>query len=170
MRLVCSYCHEVIRHDPNSRVCDVSHGVCPACAGHLDGPWKGMPLPEHLETLPDPVVVVNGDARVIAANEKLANLFGRTRNHLRGLLVGEAFACVHSHLSRGCGRTKHCRACTLRGGVERVHETGKPLRHLAAQLHTRGGRVHLRLSVRKIKGLVKVVVEEAELAIMRAGS
>jgi len=170
MRLVCSYCHKVIRHDANSRVCDVSHGMCHACAGHFDRLWKGMTLSEFLDTLPDPVLVVNGEARVIAANEKLANLFGRDKNRLRGLPAGEAFACVYSRLPKGCGRTVHCRECTIRRGVERVHETGKALRHVPAWLQTRGGRVQLRISVRREKGLVKVVVEDAELAEGRGGT
>jgi PAS domain S-box-containing protein len=160
MRLVCSYCHKVIRHDAKSRVWDVSHGMCHACAEHFDRLWKGMSLSEYLDTLPEPVVVVDGDARVVAANRKIARLFGREQAELRGLPAGEAFACVHSRLPEGCGRTVHCRECTIRRAVTRVHETGKPLSRVSAWLQTKEGRSPLRISVRKEQGLVKVVIEE----------
>lgn len=164
MRLVCSYCHTVIRHDANSRVCDVSHGMCHVCADHFDRLWKGMSLSEYLDTLPEPVLVVNGDARVIAANERMAALSGRDRSRLRGLPAGEAFACAHSRLPKGCGRTVHCRECAIRNGVLRVHETGRPLRDVPAWLKTRAGRVELRISVRKENGLVKVIVHDVKAA------
>lgn len=162
MRLVCSYCRKVIRHDAGSRISDVSHGMCHACAEHFDRLWKGMPLAEYLDTLPEPVVVLDGDARVVAGNRRLAARFGREGARLRGLPVGDAFACVHSRLREGCGGTTHCRECTIRRAVTRVHETGEPLRHAAAWLRTKDGRVDLRISARKEHGLVKVVVEGME--------
>ncbi len=168
MRLVCSYCHKVIRHDANSRVCDVSHGMCHVCADHFDRLWKGMSLSEYLDTLPEPVLVVTGDARVMAVNQRAAALSGRNRNRLHGLPAGEALACVHSRLPKGCGRTVHCRECTIRNGVLRVHETGKPLRHVPAWLKTKEGRVELRISVSKENGLVKVVIEDMKGAAAKA--
>lgn len=160
MLLVCSYCRKTIRDEPGSRACDVSHGMCPACADHFERLWRGMPLSDYLDTLPQPILVVNGDGRVVAANQKLATLFGRDKVELRGLLGGEALACVRSRLPEGCGKTIHCRECTIRRAVTRVAETGATLERIPAYLDTKDGRVDLRISVTPSGPLVRVVVEE----------
>ena len=164
MRLVCSYCRKVIRHDAGTRVCDVSHGMCLSCASHFDKLWNGMSLAEYLDTLPAPVVVVDGDGRVIGASARLGALLDRDRSELPGLTCGEAFACVRSRLPEGCGRTVHCRDCAIRRAVTRVHEKGKPLRNVLAWVETVEGRVKLRLSASAEQGLVKVVVKELKPA------
>jgi PAS domain-containing protein len=169
MRLVCSYCRKVIRHDAGTRIVDVSHGMCPACAEHFGKLWKGMSLSEYLDTLDAPVIVVDGDARVIGANHELAKLLGRPRASLPGLRAGEAFACVHSRLPEGCGGTVHCRECTIRRGITQVHESGKSLRHVPAWLESESGRMELTLSITAEQGLVKVVVETMRPAAAIAG-
>lgn len=164
MRLVCSYCRKVIRHDAGSRVMDVSHGMCPSCAEHFGKLWQGMTLSDYLDTFAEPVLVVDGNARVIGVNQAVAKLLARDRASFPGLLGGEAFACVHSRLPEGCGRTVHCRECAIRRGITRVHETGKPLRGVPAYLEGEGGRVALSLSITPEQGLVRVVVEAMQPA------
>jgi PAS domain-containing protein len=158
--VICAYCRKTIRDARGGRACDVSHGMCPSCADHYERLWKGMPLSEYLDTIPQPVVVVNGDGCVVAANQKLAALFGREKVELRGLLGGEALACVHSLLPEGCGKTVHCRECTIRRAVQQVAKSGAPLEKVPAYLDTKDGRVSLRLSVKARDGLVRVLVEE----------
>ena len=164
MLVVCSYCHAKIREDASGRSFDVSHGMCLPCADHFERLWGGMSISEYLDALPQPVLVVNADGRVVAANQQLATLFGRDRAEMRGLLGGEALACVHSRLPEGCGKTVHCRECTIRRAVTRVAETGEAQERIPAYLKTRDGRVDLRISVRAKDGLVKVLVEELKRA------
>lgn len=160
MRVVCSYCRKTIRDTPRSGACDVSHGMCPPCGEHFERLWGGMKLSEYLDTLGSPVLVVDGEGRVIAASREAARILGRERDELRGLLGGEALACVHSRLPEGCGRTVHCRECTIRRAVNQVAGTGRSLRRVPAYLDTDAGRVQLRIAVRDEGGLVHVVVEE----------
>ena len=160
MLVICAYCRKTISDDRPRRACDVSHGMCPSCADHYERLWRGMPLSEYLDTIDRPVVMLNGDGAVVAANQRLASLFGREKADLRGLLGGEAFACVHSLLPEGCGKTIHCRECTVRRAVEQVAKTGEPLEKIPAYLDTKDGRVNLRISVNAKDGLVRVVVEE----------
>jgi PAS domain-containing protein len=159
MLVVCSYCRRTIVDDPAAGD-RVSHGMCPACAEHFEALWRGMSLGEYLDQLEDPVLVVNGDARVVAANARAARLLGRDRAELAGLLTGEALACAHARLPGGCGKTVHCRECTIRRGVDRVAQTGVAIEGAPAYLETDAGRAELRISVRALDGLVKVVVEE----------
>lgn len=171
MLVVCSYCHAKIREDASGRSFDVSHGMCLGCAEHFDRLWGGMSMSEYLDGLPQPVLVVNAEGRVVAANQRLATLFGRDRAEMRGLLGGEALACVHSRLPEGCGKTVHCRECTIRRAVTRVAETGKAQERIPAYLKTKEGRVDLCISVRAKDGLVRVLVDElrpAEDAVAEA--
>lgn len=159
MLVVCSYCRRTI-FDDHAGGDLVSHGMCPSCAEHFEALWRGMSLGEYLDELSLPVLVVNGEGRVVAANERLAKLFGRDRAEMSGLLEGEALACVNSRLPGGCGKTVHCRECAIRRSVERVAATGVALDGVPAYLDTDAGRVELRISVQAQDGLVKVVVEE----------
>jgi PAS domain-containing protein len=167
MRVVCSYCRGVISADPRARVTDVSHGMCRPCAAHFERLWAGMPLGEYLDELGSPVILVDGNGRVLAVNQKLADVLGVDRSSIVGLLGGEALACVRSRLPEGCGRTVHCRDCAVRRAVEEVARTGKPRERVPAYLDRAEGRVHLRISARPCKaGIIQVTVEE--LAAPRA--
>jgi PAS domain-containing protein len=161
MRVVCSYCRGTISADPQSRVTDVSHGMCMPCATHFERLWAGMPLGEYLDELGSPVLLVDGYGRVLAMNQKLADLLGVDRASAVGLLGGEALACVRSRLPEGCGRTVHCRDCAVRRAVEEVARTGKPRERVPAYLDRAEGRVDLRVSARPGKaGIVQVTIEE----------
>ncbi len=168
MLVVCAYCRKTISDDRRGGACDVSHGMCPSCADHYERLWKGMPLSEYLETIDRPVMMLIGDGAVVAVNQKLAGVLGRDKVELRGLLGGEAMACVHSLLPEGCGKTVHCRECTVRRAVESVARTGKPLERIPAYLDKKDGRVNLRISVKAKDGLVRVVVEELKAAELKA--
>jgi hypothetical protein len=71
---------------------------------------------------------------------------------------------VRSRLPEGCGKTVHCRECTVRRAVDSVARTGKALQKIPAYLDTKDGRVNLRISVKAKDGLVRVVVEEMKAA------
>jgi hypothetical protein len=161
MRVICSYCRRTIRADPHARVTDVSHGMCEPCGQHFERLWAGMPVNEYLDDLGHPVLLMDGDARVIAMNAKLAELIGADQEATRGLTGGEAFACVHSRLPEGCGRSVHCRECAIRRAVETVARTGKPKERVAAYVDLEAGRLDLRISAKPAKaGIVQVKIEE----------
>jgi PAS domain-containing protein len=161
MRVICSYCRRTIRADPQARITDVTHGMCEPCGRHFERLWAGMPLDEYLDDLGQPVLLTDGDGRVIAMNAKLAELIGADRKATIGLASGEAFACVRSRLPEGCGRTVHCRECAVRRSVEKVARTGRALDNVAAYLDVAAGRIDLRISARPAKaGIVQVKIIE----------
>ena len=143
MRLICSYCRRVIRADPQARVTDVSHGMCEPCGRYFERLWAGMPVADYLDELDHPILLTDGDGRVVAMNQKLAELIGADRQACTGLAGGEAFACVHSRLPEGCGRT------------------GKPTQNVPAYLDVEAGRIDLRISARPARaGIVQVKILE----------
>jgi PAS domain-containing protein len=161
VRVICSYCRKTIRADPGARVTDVSHGMCAECGAHFEKLWAGMPVGEYLDELGAPVLLTDGDGRVVAMNHRLAELIGADPVASRGLLGGEAMACVHSRLPEGCGRTTHCRECAVRRAVETVSRSGKAQERVLAYLDTEAGRVDLRISAKPAKaGIVQVKIEQ----------
>jgi PAS domain-containing protein len=164
VRVVCSYCHCHLRDLPGERS-GVSHGMCDACAEHFDRLWAGISLSEYLEGLPHPVLVVDAEGRVAAANRAVGAMVGRDARALRGLLGGEAMACAHSRLPEGCGRTEHCRECAIRRTVEKVARTGRAARGVRAWLRTDAGTAQLQVSVEPYQGLFRVTVDDARPAV-----
>lgn len=162
MLVICAYCRKTISDARGGGACDVSHGMCQSCADHYERLWNGMPLSEYLDTIPEPVIVLNGDGCVMGANQRLAAMLGRDRVEMRGLMGGEALACVHSLLPEGCGKTVHCRECTIRRAVQKVAKSGHPMNRVPAYLQTKEGRVNLRISVKAKDGLVRVIVDEVK--------
>lgn len=121
---VCAWCTREISggDDPtNSRV---SHGICPDCRDHFF-PSEGPPqLAEFLDKLSVPVLVVDNDVRVLAANEKASSLLGKEVDRVVGCLGGDAIECSYARLPGGCGKQIHCRSCTIRRTVLDTYETG----------------------------------------------
>lgn len=160
VRVVCSYCRKVIRQEARSGAADLSHGMCEPCGEHFGRLWAGIGLGEYLDGIPHPVVVVEGEGRLVAANHRAGALLGREPSALLGLLGGEAMACVYSRLPEGCGKTVHCRECTIRNAVGRVAKTRKPLEREPAYLRQADGIHPLLISVRPRDELVVVILEE----------
>ena len=133
--------------------------MCSTCDAYFERLWGGMTLGEYLDQLPQPILLVDGDARVASANRAAAALTGHEPGALRGHLTGEAVACAHSRLPEGCGRTEHCRDCAIRRTVETVARTGRAARRVPAFLDTDSGRAELAVSVAPDRGLFLVSVE-----------
>jgi PAS domain-containing protein len=157
VRVICSYCGLVLRATGGGA--GISHGMCTECGAYFARLWAGMALGDYLELLPKPVLVVDGDGRVLAANRLAGEALGRDPAELRGLLGGEAMACARSRLPGGCGGTIHCRECTIRRAVTEVAQTGVAVRRRPAWLLTEQGRVELVVSARPVKTAVEVTLE-----------
>ncbi len=161
MRVVCSYCRGVIREVEPLALDQVSHGLCEPCDQHFSRQWEGLSLGEYLDDYSCPVVVVDGDARVMAANGAASQLLGTEASDLRGLLSGEALECVHARLPEGCGKTVHCRTCTLRRTIGVTISSGQPQDRVPASLQRSDGPVALHVSTSLVGGLVRIRIEPA---------
>lgn len=161
MSTVCAWCDRVLSEDDEPLV---THDICPNCAGDL----RFIPesFDRFLNGLPAPVVVVDGEGRVIAAN-KSAGLLLRVEpwDMAAGKLCGEVLSCVHAQLPGGCGRTVHCSGCAIRHAFEHTAATGEPVRDAHAFAHRRTpdavvDQAYL-VSTERLGPLVLVQMEEA---------
>lgn len=136
MRVVCAWCGALIRtvpEDAHFAALQDSHGICEQCAGgmleHLS-----VPVDQFLSELGVPVLVVDGDVRVLDANPAALSLLGQARDSVLGRMGGQVFECTNARLPEGCGRTVHCSGCVLRQTVTSTWETGQAHRRVPATL------------------------------------
>lgn len=77
-----------------------------------------------LDGFPQPAFVLNAERQIVLANRPATVLLGRPAEALRGLRVGEAFACVHAaKTASGCGTSVFCRYCGAVRAVLRQQAT-----------------------------------------------
>jgi hypothetical protein len=135
MKRVCAWCGKEIGSVPSDRHRDdeISHGICPSCVSNFTF-QKGASLDEYIESIDLPVVLVDDDVQVRAANAAACTALGKDLDALRDRRGGEVFECAHARLPGGCGRTIHCSGCAIRRAVKNTFATGEPQNGVPATL------------------------------------
>jgi PAS domain-containing protein len=161
MKIICSFCREDLGEKNPLEVDSVTHGMCNACADHFGRQWAGLGLGEYLDRFDRPVLAVNQDGRIVAANQPMADMLGKSERRVFGLLGGEAMECRYARLPEGCGNTIHCKTCTIRNTVMEVLETGESREQVSAYVDQGARRVELTISAYNRDGFVVLVVDES---------
>jgi len=159
MRLVCSYCRAEMGTKEPLDDDSVSHTMCKPCYEHFWRQWDGLALGEYLDDFAFPVMAVNADRRMVAANHLMAELLQAPERRLEGLLGGEAMECVYARSPEGCGNAVHCETCTVRITVQDTHATGRAHKGVPAKLTRASGEVDLVISTEKRGDVVLVLIE-----------
>jgi hypothetical protein len=159
MRLVCSYCQKKLGLKAPLSDGGLTHGMCPSCARHFAEQWRGMSYGHWLERFEFPVVLVEGEGRVVAINKPACDFLGRQPEDVIGLLGGEALECARSRLPGGCGKTVHCATCAIRNSVNETRATGQPLTRVPARLKRSERDYDLLVSTALEAPLVRVLIE-----------
>jgi len=170
MRQVCYVCGFELGEplEPNVPGVHTTHGVCRKCLdGCMAGSGQGMD--EFLDSLLAPVIVVDGDVRVLTANTLAQKLVSKNMQEMGGKLAGEVFECTHSHQPGGCGHTLHCRSCMIRNSVAKTFQTGKPCIRMPAcqDLDTFEGprTVRFLITTEKVGGAVLLRIDDLQTNI-----
>lgn len=164
MKKVCAWCKKLIGEVGSETDSEqlISHGMCPDCAFHLTA-QQGMPLREFLEGLGAPILAVDADGRVLAANTQVQALVGTDLSVIEGRLCGDVFECENSLLPEGCGRTIHCLGCAIRKAVTETYTTGRSARKVPAHIsRTSSGapvEVHYLVSTEKMGQIVLLRID-----------
>ncbi len=164
MQLVCSYCRKDLGKKPPFDDASLTHGMCKGCGEYFSAQWGGISYGEYLGRFEFPVVMVEGEGRVVAINRPACDFLGRRPGDVVGLLGGEALECAHARLPEGCGKTVHCSTCAIRNSVTRTHQTGEPLRRVPARLRRSDRTFDLLVSTALEGRLVRVTIEPAGAA------
>lgn len=165
MKIICSYCTKEIGSGGPSDPDQVSHGMCQECSEYFSRQWHGLPMSEYLDRFHFPVIIVDEDVRLGAVNQAMANLLGREKRALLGLLGGDALECVHARKPGGCGRTVHCKTCAIRISVGHTFNTGETLTRVPATLKSGDDSVRFHITTRKFDNIDAVQVSIDDMIV-----
>lgn len=142
----------------------VTGGVCGDCAWSLGADIGPRPFQEFLDGLGAPVLLVDHDARVMAANWQARDVLGKELSGIVGFKCGDVIECRNSGLVGGCGRTPDCRACGIRNAVAKTHLTAKPLLKAAAYPDVQAGAgfktMSMRITTEKVGSFVLMRIDQ----------
>ena len=162
MKVICSYCRKKIGEKEPINDDSVSHGMCQECYDYYKEQVNGLPLDQFLDRFEVPLLVVDKNVRIVAANKMFENLTGRSHRDVFGLLGGEVMECVYARLPEGCGRTAHCLACSIRNTVMATMESEEPQMQGPVKLRRESKEIEMVISAEKIGSFVRIIIEKAD--------
>lgn len=124
MECICAWCNKTLSSAEEFEADGViTHGICSSCALELtkDSPRTTR---EILRLIREPIFVVNSDTVVKAANSSAAELLNKQAADLEENLPGDALECTFSKTGKGCGKTIHCKTCTVRNTITDTINSG----------------------------------------------
>lgn len=136
MKQVCAWCtQELGRIESHAdRRDEITHGICENCKDNALF-QMGVDLGVYLDSLEQPIVMVNQEGVVVTGNHEARELLGKKLQEIEGCRGGEVFECAYSRLPEGCGKTVHCSGCTIRKAVMKTFETGRSFHRVPATLN-----------------------------------
>jgi nitrogen-specific signal transduction histidine kinase len=171
MKLVCAWCNASIERSgyDQSLESETSHGMCPACSEAFAS-QDGVSLQSHIDSIPNPILVVDSNNGIVATNAKACEMLGRKSDAMINELFGPVFNCAHARLPEGCGRTIHCSGCAIRKSVVATFNTGEPQISVPATLTVESpdlpSEVVLTITTVKSNGLVVMRLEQVKRAAL----
>ena len=126
----------------------VTHGICADCVRGLSARLGLKTFQEFIDGLDAPVLLVDDDVRVLAANKQAAAALGKELPSIVGRKNGDVIECWNSKLVGGCGQTLHCSACAIRNSVAKTNRTGLPCRDVTAVPDVQAGAAVKKLSMK----------------------
>ncbi len=152
MRRICAWCQvELPSFETESHTEEtVSHTICPACANNLFS-QQGVSLLTYLDSLPQPIALVNEEGVVRTINLAAQRMLGKTPSEVADQLGGVVFECAHARQPGGCGHTLHCSGCTIRRSVTETATTGRSCFQVPASLTTLDSPLAIDMTITTVK-------------------
>jgi PAS domain-containing protein len=128
-----------------------------------------------IDAIPDPILVVDGQVRVLDCNSAAHDMIGGAPTFPSGRRAGELLHCIHAtETPGGCGAAPACRECTIRNSVYLALKGHQPrrARHKLEMVAHGITDVHLLVTTAPIKyrgsSLVLLILEDiSELVALR---
>lgn len=169
MKTLCAWCKKPVNYENDevpSQENPVSHGICKDCAQMM---FKELtePIETFLDRFDIPILVIDANEGVMAANQKAIKRAGLDKKELKGLRCGDVLQCAHAGEAGGCGRTIHCQSCVIRNTVLYTNKTGLPRIRIPSfpdiQQYDNIAKPMLLISTEKVGELVLLKIEETTL-------
>lgn len=162
MRLVCSYCRKELGDKEPYDNTKITHGMCIDCHSMMMRQLEGMSFDEYLEGFQVPVLIVNDQGRIAAANDLALGMMETPLQKVQGFLGGEALECVYARLPEGCGKTVHCPACTIRNLVETTRNGREICHRKLVFLQKEQERLQMEVTTEYVNGMVRIAIHEVQ--------
>ncbi len=166
MKTVCSLCGTAL--EPARTGGLVADGICSSCLKDLLASAR-KPLQAFLDGLGVPILLLDDDARVRTANRQALELLRKDPAAVENHYIGDAIECVHAREPGGCGKTVHCKTCTVRRSVVDTYTTGRPLVRVPAYadiaMFAETKPIRYLISTEKIGELVMLRIDEASVGV-----
>ena len=111
----------------------ITHRMCLECAEKMRS-GEGDFLRILFDKMKVPVLVLGPHATLHPANTLASELLSKQslpdEKELAG--PGDLIGCIYAFRTEGCGKTVHCKSCTIRNAVLETYKTGKPLAKVKA--------------------------------------
>jgi PAS domain-containing protein len=129
----CSWCRRDLRHleGEKSSAESITGGICTHCDENLTS-YNCRTARDILDSMTEPVLLVDAEGRVKSGNRSALEILGKEHGEIEDRLGGEVIECVYSDFPGGCGKTEHCKACTIRNSLAETVTTGRSLRRVPA--------------------------------------
>ena len=141
----------------------ITHGICASCASKFFGDL-GLDLNTFLDSMGVPVVVVDSNVCIRAANGQARAFLQKDFSVIENYLGGDVFECLNAKQPGGCGHTVHCSGCAIRNTVTDTFQTGKSHHKVPAILNRETPdscrKVALLISTEKVAGVVMLRIDE----------
>ena len=127
MKRICAWCKKDL--DSSSTLAGnadapISHGMCGDCARKALS-FNAISLRSFLDQFSKPVFLVTGEGRIVTGNSPGLALLHKKTEEVDGKLGGDVFGCKYAKMPGGCGKTVHCKTCTIRIAVMNTLKSGK---------------------------------------------
>ena len=88
-----------------------------------------------IDNLPNAIIVVDRNRRVLLANKRAERLAKKSREDFYGLAGGEALGCINSQVDpKGCGFAPICEFCEVKNAVLETFRTGTSIPSLETEM------------------------------------
>jgi PAS domain-containing protein len=167
MKRECAWCRKELGriHSPEGYEHVITHGICEDCRNNMEF-QLGVDLGEYLDSLGQPIVVVDGEGTVVSGNASARTMLGKGSPEIEGHKGGDVFECAYARLPEGCGNTIHCSGCTIRRTVMETHKTGKSSLRVPATLNRNDpedpDKITLLISTEKIADVVLLRIDAVD--------
>jgi PAS domain-containing protein len=84
------------------------------------------PMQEFLDRFPGPVLVMDPEENVLAANQRAIEISAVAPDQIRGMKCGNVLKCQQAEKPEGCSRSDKCRCCIMLQAMRYSHSTGLP--------------------------------------------
>jgi hypothetical protein len=163
MHVTCSYCGRYIREIKPFDKKNITQDICLDCFVPTSIRNGHFSYDEYLERCDVPVLILDSQQKVLAANQICSEMLEKPIECLKGILPGEALECRNSKLPGGCSGTTDCQTCTIRNLILKTMTLGVSFHYECVSLETEKRKSNFLVSTIFYNDVIQIFFEDCSL-------